>query len=57
MKFKVGDKVYIELWDVNGTICAIDDKDVALPYSVEDEYGVTSWWLEDELELINEQIS
>ncbi|MEQ5288203.1 hypothetical protein [Providencia huaxiensis] len=54
MKFKAGDKVYIKLWDINATIYTIDDKDDVLPYLVEDEDGQTSWWLEDDLELINE---
>ncbi|EJD6541484.1 hypothetical protein M0K83_RS20485 [Providencia rettgeri] len=54
MKFKVGDKVKIKPWDINGTIYTIDDKDSVLPYLVEDEDGQTSWWLEEELELINE---
>ena len=54
MKFKVGDKVYIKPWGIKATIYAIDDKDAVLPYLVEDEDGQTSWWLEEELELINE---
>ncbi|MGF7480878.1 hypothetical protein [Providencia sp. SP181] len=54
MKFKVGDKVKIKPWDIKATIYTIDDKDAVLPYLVEDEDGQTSWWLEEELELINE---
>lgn len=57
MKFKVGDKVKIKPWDIEGSIYCIDATDTALPYLVEDEDGQTSWWLEEELELINEQIS
>lgn len=56
-KFKVGDNVRIKPWDIEGRIYLIDAIDAVLPYLVEGDDGQTSWWLEDELELINEQIS
>ncbi|MEW5149475.1 hypothetical protein [Morganella morganii] len=57
MKFKVGDRVKIKPWDIKASIYSIDEEDAVLPYLVEDEDGQTSWWLEDELELVDEQIS
>ncbi|QPE15775.1 hypothetical protein IMQ36_11210 [Providencia rettgeri] len=54
MKFKVGDKVYIKPWDIKAIIYSIDDSDCILPYFIEDEDGQTSWWPEEDLELINE---
>lgn len=54
MKFKVGDKVYIKPWDIKAIIYSIDDSDCILPYFIEDEDGQTSFWAEEDLELINE---
>ncbi len=54
MKFKVGDKVYIKPWHIIAIIYYVDDKDSAIPYLVEDKSGQTSWWHEEDLELINE---
>ena len=57
MKFKVGDKVYIKPWHIIATIYYVDDEDSAIPYLVEEEDGQTSWWHEEDLELINETSS
>ncbi len=53
-KFKVGDKVYIKPWHIIATIYYVDDEDSAIPYLVEDDDSQTSWWHEEDLELINE---
>lgn len=40
--------------NIIATIYYVDDEDSAIPYLVEDEDGQTSWWNEEDLELINE---
>ncbi|MEY0116648.1 hypothetical protein [Providencia alcalifaciens] len=57
MKFKVGDKVRVHPLDENGTVYLVDDNSTVLPYLIEDEDGQTSWWPEEDLELINETSS
>ena len=57
MKFKVGDKVYIKPWHIIAIIYYVDDEDYAIPYLVEDQSSQTSWWHEEDLELINETSS
>lgn len=54
MKFKVGDKVYIKPLDITATVYYVDDEDSSIPYLVEYEDGQTSWWHNEDLELINE---
>ncbi|WP_272680672.1 hypothetical protein [Providencia sp. PROV129] len=54
MKFKVGDKVRVHPLDEDGTVYLVDDNSTVLPYLIEDEDGQTSWWPEEDLELINE---
>ena len=57
MKFKVGDKVCIKPIGVMASIYFIEDEDSNLPYLVEYKDGQTSWWHEEDLELINETSS
>ncbi|ENZ1184323.1 TPA: hypothetical protein U2R10_000936 [Proteus mirabilis] len=56
-KFKVGDRVYIKPLGVKGSIYFIEDEDSNLPYLVEFKDGQTSWWHDEDLELINETSS
>ncbi|MCT6518232.1 hypothetical protein GY03_13200 [Proteus vulgaris] len=53
-KFKVGDRVYIKPLGVRASIYFIEDEDSSLPYLVEYKDGQTSWWHDEDLELINE---
>lgn len=58
MKFKIGDKVIVADTSTSGSIYSINDSlHDKIEYSVEDEEGQTSWWSEEDLEPINEQIS
>ncbi|HEM8291556.1 TPA: hypothetical protein U2M59_000796 [Providencia stuartii] len=55
MKFKVGDKVEVKPWRIDGVVLFVDEVDSMLPYLVKDKDGKDDdWFAENELEFINE---